>query len=144
MSEFFLELFSEEIPARMQADAAAHIKGEKNVVRHGDFQIAHEPIADRNPLRPVLARTFRFVHVDMVDQFPQQRCGQRFHLHELADRRGEQFRAAFLQFQIIQANTIYTGFVNVLFLSCPLCEKPVLQDGNSGPGSPVCEQNQRH
>ncbi len=26
MSEFFLELFSEEIPARMQADAAAHIK----------------------------------------------------------------------------------------------------------------------
>ena len=26
MSEFFLELFSEEIPARMQADAAAHIR----------------------------------------------------------------------------------------------------------------------
>ena len=26
MSEFFLELFSEEIPARMQADAAAHIE----------------------------------------------------------------------------------------------------------------------
>ena len=24
MSEFFLELFSEEIPARMQADAAEH------------------------------------------------------------------------------------------------------------------------
>ena len=26
MSEFFLELFSEEIPARMQADAAEHIR----------------------------------------------------------------------------------------------------------------------
>lgn len=54
----------------VHANAAAHIEGEENVVRHGDFEIAHEPIADRDPLRPVLAGAFRFVHVDMVDQFP--------------------------------------------------------------------------
>ena len=54
----------------VHANAAAHVEGKKNIVRNRDFKIAHEAVADRNALRPVPARAFRLVHVDVVDQLP--------------------------------------------------------------------------
>ena len=51
----------------------------------GDLQIAHEFVVDHHPLGAVLAPALHLVHVDVVDELPQDLIGQRPHLHELAD-----------------------------------------------------------
>ena len=51
----------------------------------GDFRIAHELIVDHHPLCAVFAPAFHLVHVDVVDEFPQDLVGQRPYLHVLED-----------------------------------------------------------
>ena len=41
-----------------------------------NFNDSDELVVDHNALGAVLAGTLRFVHIDMVDQFPEKWCGQ--------------------------------------------------------------------
>ena len=54
-----------------------------------DLNDTHEFIVDHNALSAVLAVSLCFVHINVVDQFPEQRCGQGLHLHKLADSMDE-------------------------------------------------------
>ena len=47
------------------------------------FNVAHKAVVNCHALGAVLAGSLCLIHVDPVDQLPQQRCGQRVHLHEL-------------------------------------------------------------
>ena len=49
----------------------------------GDVNIAHKAVENGDSLGAVFPGSLRFVDINMVDQLPQQRRGQRFHLHEL-------------------------------------------------------------
>ncbi len=51
------------------------------------FRILYDPdklVVDHDPLASVLACSSRFIDRDFIDQFPQHRCSQRFHLHKLS------------------------------------------------------------
>ena len=65
-------------------NALAGFGGVGFIVRgFGEVDIAHKAVENGDSLGAVFPGSLRFVHVDMVDQFPQQRRGQRFHLHKL-------------------------------------------------------------
>jgi hypothetical protein len=40
---------------------------------------------DHNALSAVFTGAFRFIHINVVNQFPEKRCGQGLHFHELTD-----------------------------------------------------------
>ena len=49
-----------------------------------DFNDTHEFVVDHDALGAALASAFRFLHINMVNQFPEERCDQGLHLHEFA------------------------------------------------------------
>lgn len=65
-------------------NALAGIGGVGVILRgFGDVNIAHKAVENGDSLGAVFPGSLRFVDINMVDQLPQQRRGQRFHLHEL-------------------------------------------------------------
>ena len=54
-----------------------------------NLDYANKSVMDQNPLRTVLAGAFRFIHINVVDKFPQKWCSQRIHFHELSNRMDE-------------------------------------------------------
>ena len=54
-----------------------------------DLNDTHEFVVDHNALGAVLTGSLCFVHINVVDQFPKQRCSQGLHLHEFADGMNE-------------------------------------------------------
>ena len=75
----------------------------EHIFREDD--ISHEPVMDHHTLGAVSARALRLIHVDPVNQFPQQRRCQRIHLHELPMK---QFRLYILlwNFQIVVHHSV--------------------------------------
>ena len=50
-----------------------------------DVDVPHKAVVNCDALCSTFSDALRFVHLDMVNKLPQQRCGQLVHLHKLSD-----------------------------------------------------------
>ena len=50
-----------------------------------DVDVPHKAVVNCDSLCSTFSDALRFVHFDMVNKLPQQRCGQLVHLHKLSD-----------------------------------------------------------
>lgn len=50
-----------------------------------DVDVPHKAVVNYDALCSTFSDALRFVHLDMVNKLPQQRCGQLVHLHKLSD-----------------------------------------------------------
>ena len=77
-----------------------------------NFDHTNELIVDHDALGAVFASALRFIHINVVDQFPEQRCGQGLHFHELAYGMDELILAGL---HGIQVRDTATQFCNLFF-----------------------------
>ena len=96
----------------LHRNALAGIGGVGFILRgFGDVDIAHETVENGDLLGAVLPGSLRFVDINMINQLPQQRRSQRFHLHELPN--GSE-KMVFILLHGIQRGDFLSGFRDFL------------------------------
>lgn len=61
----------------------------------GDFHIPYKAVVDNDSLCSAFACTLCFKHINVVNEFPEKRCGQGVHSQKIADCLSEAFAFQF-------------------------------------------------
>lgn len=81
-----ISLFKEQMVSHKRSTTFSNVENSCGI--HACESLS-KSVMDQNPLRTVLAGAFRFIHINVVDKFPQKWCSQRIHFHELSNRMDE-------------------------------------------------------
>ena len=79
-------LFYECLVTYSTANAFSGVCFDARSLRYlGDFHIPDKAVIDNDSLCSAFASTLCFKHINVVNEFPEKRCGQGVHSHESAD-----------------------------------------------------------